>query len=85
MWTVSGERQCAECGKTFPLTTWNQKYCCEECRANSRRVAERVRMRKKRTAQKKVKKQTCESLSEVARKANAMGLTYGQYMQRCQK
>lgn len=73
--------QCEICGETFNRNSNNQRYCGETCKreANSilrheRYLAEKLN---KLNAQTKPRHNT---LSEVARKANAMGLTYGQYM-----
>ena len=81
MFHVSGTKECEICGKVFNLISNNQRYCGEKCKreANSILRHERYRAEKlnKLDAQTKPKHDT---LSEVARKANAMGLTYGQYM-----
>lgn len=81
MFHVNGTRKCEICGKVFNLISHNQRYCGEKCKreANSilrheRYLAEKMN---KLNAQTKPKHNT---LSEVARKANAMGVTYGQYM-----
>lgn len=63
---------CAWCNKAF-YTTRKRTYCTELCRmyANAR-VS---------TKQHVIKKAPSMSLSEVARLANACGLTYGKYVQ----
>lgn len=81
MFHVNGSRKCEICGEVFNRISYNQSYCGEKCKreANSILRHERSRAEKlnKLNAQTKPKHDT---LSEVARKANAMGLTYGQYM-----
>ena len=81
MFHVNGTKKCEICGKVFNLISYNQRYCGEKCKreANSilrheRYLAEKMN---KLNAQTKPKHNT---LSEVAPKASAMGLTYGQYM-----
>ena len=73
MFYVKGERVCAECGKTFSIRTWNQKYCCEECVKRSYKA---TRERGSIHTENKPK----ETLAEVSQKAREQGLTYGKYM-----
>lgn len=78
MFHVNGTRECEICGKVFYLISYNQRYCGEKCKREANSILRRQRyLAEKLNAQTKPKHDT---LSEVARKANAMGLTYGQYM-----
>lgn len=81
MFHVSGTKECEICGKVFNLISNNQRYCGEKCKREANSILRRERYRaeklNKLNAQTKPKHDT---LSEVARKANAMGLPYGQYM-----
>lgn len=78
MFHVNGTRKCEICGKVFNRISYNQRYCGEKCKREASILLRRERHRtEKLNAQTKIKHDT---LSEVARKANAMGLTYGQYM-----
>jgi hypothetical protein len=75
MFHVNGTRKCEICGKVFNLISYNQQYCGEKCKREAKSLY--CRDKRRLNAQTKTKNDT---LSEVARKANAMGLTYGQYM-----
>ena len=78
MFHVNGTKECEICGKVFNLISNNQRYCGEKCKREASILLRRERYRaEKLNEQTKPKHDT---LSEVARKANAMGLTYGQYM-----
>lgn len=78
MFHVNGRRKCEICGEGFNRISYNQRYCCEKCKREANILRSREKRRtEKLNAQTKPKHDT---LSEVARKANAMGLTYGQYM-----
>lgn len=78
MFHVSGTRKCEICGKVFNLISYNQRYCGEKCKREANSILRHERyLAEKANAQTKLKHDT---LSEVARKANALGLTYGQYM-----
>lgn len=78
MFHVNGTRKCEICGKVFNLISYNQQYCGEKCKREANSILRRERYRaEKLNAQTKPKHDT---LSEVARKANAMGLTYGKYV-----
>ena len=78
MFHVSGTRKCEICGKVFNLISYNQRYCGEKCKREANSILRHERyLTEKLNAQTKPKHDT---LSEVARKANDMGLTYGQYM-----
>lgn len=78
MFHVNGSRKCEICGEVFNRISYNQRYCGEKCKREANILRSREKRRtEKLNAQKKTKHDT---LSEVARKANAMGLTYGQYM-----
>lgn len=78
MFHVNGSRKCEICGEVFNRISYNQRYCGEKCKREANILRSREKRRtEKLNAQTKTKHDT---LSEVARKANAMGLTYGQYM-----
>lgn len=78
MFHVNGKRKCEICGKVFNLISYNQRYCGEKCKREANSILRHERyLAEKMHAQTKPRHDT---LSEVARKANAMGLTYGQYM-----
>lgn len=78
MFHVNGTRECEICGKVFNLISYNQRYCGEKCKREANSILRHERyLAEKLNAQTKPKHDT---LSEVARKASAMGLTYGQYM-----
>lgn len=78
MFHVNGKRKCEICGKVFNLISYNQRYCGEKCKREANSILRHERyLAEKLNAQTKPKHDT---LSEVARKASAMGLTYGQYM-----
>lgn len=80
MFHVNGTKECEICGKVFALISYNQRYCGEKCKREANSILRHERyLAEKLNAQTKPKHDT---LSEVARKANAMGLTYGQYMTR---
>lgn len=67
--------QCEICGETFNRNSNNQRYCGEKCKREAKSLY--CRDKRRLNAQTKTKNDT---LSEVARKANAMGLTYGKYV-----
>lgn len=72
------QRRCEICGEVFNRGSNNQRYCGEKCKREANSILRHERYRaEKLNAQTKIKN---GALSEVARKANAMGLTYGQYM-----
>lgn len=81
MFHVNGIRKCEICGEVFNRISYNQRYCGEACKREAKilycRDKRQTEKLNKLNAQTKIKHDT---LSEVARKANAMGLTYGQYM-----
>lgn len=78
MFHVNGTRKCEICGKVFNLISYNQRYCGEKCKREANSILRHERYQaEKLNAQTKTKHDT---LSEVARKASALGLTYGQYM-----
>ena len=80
MFHVNGTKNCEICGKSFSPIAYNQRFCCVECRNEAYNISRRGKHKEKNLPTPKPKAH--ESLSEVARKANALGLTYGQYMVR---
>lgn len=78
MFHVNGTKECEICGKVFNLISYNQRYCGEKCKREANSILRHERyLAEKLDAQTKPKHDT---LSEVARKANVMGLTYGKYV-----
>ena len=75
------QRRCEICGEVFNRGSNNQRYCGEKCKREAKNLYSREKRRTEKldklNEQSKIKN---GALSEVARKANAMGLTYGQYM-----
>lgn len=69
-----GMTSCPYCGKKFQKSAPNKVYCSDRCGSRYRAQGE-----SKEAAEREARK-PAESLVEVARKARAAGLTYGQYM-----
>lgn len=78
MFHVNGSRKCEICGEIFNRISYNQRYCGEKCK----REASILRSREKRRTEKlNVQTKTKhDTLSEVAARARAAGMSYGQYM-----
>ena len=57
-----------DCGKEF-MGTKTQQYCCPECRVPTYKPKKKV-----------VKKKPC-TIDEIAKKAKALGMTYGKYVE----
>lgn len=84
------EKVCLECGKTYIAKRCDSVTCGRECNyeRNKRRVREagvawREKMRAERLLQEqKPKRKKIESIDEVQKKAQEMGMSYGQYMAR---
>ena len=78
MFHVNGSRKCEICGEVFNRISYNQRYCSEKCKREANILRSREKRRtEKLNAQTKTKQET---LSEVAARARAAGMTYGQYM-----
>ena len=78
MFHVNGSRKCEICGEVFNRISYNQRYCGEKCKREANILRSREKRRtEKLNAQTKTKQET---LSEVAARARAAGMTYGQYM-----
>lgn len=83
-------RNCKHCGKPFTVMKngGGKKFCSKTCQveANKAGATERwhncykERRQKERMAAELEKKNKPESLAEVQKKAQAAGLSYGQYM-----
>lgn len=81
------EKVCQDCGKTF-IGVSRKKYCfdCLNKRDVERRKADKLKQRERSRISKE-----CESeqkpkgmtLSDVAKLANAAGMSYGEYVARC--
>lgn len=67
------KKTCPECGKTFVTTNPDRKYCSFEC---GRQHANEVRREKRNP---KVKD---ADIREIVRRANEMGVSYGEYVAR---
>ena len=84
-------RSCQQCGKPFTVMKngGGKKFCSRDCQIehNKEKATERwhncykERRRKERMAAEQEQKKKPESLAEVQRKAQAVGLSYGKYMQ----
>lgn len=77
MFHVHGMKECEICGAEFKMQTNSQRYCSEDCRREGKALHERER---RRLAREPNPVPEHDSLSEIARKANALGLTYGKYV-----
>lgn len=62
---------CLNCGKTFMQTKIKQKYCCNAC--------QRIHYYNRAKQFKAEPKKPVSDLSEINRKARAVGMSYGQY------
>ena len=78
MFHVNGTKNCEICGKSFKQIAYNQRFCCEKCRNEVNNIRKREKQKEEDLPTTKLKAH--ESLSEIARKANALGLTYGKYL-----
>lgn len=88
------DKECQMCGSAFEPNSSNQRYCCDECSRKARNAAQIRYMQRILAAEEKIDRkiaagqkrhfvrQTNGNLAEIARRAAAEGLTYGQY---CQK
>ncbi len=84
------EKVCQECGKTYIAKRCDSVTCGRECdyERNKRRVREngaayREKYRAERLLQKELanrKKAKVESIDQVQKKAQAMGMSYGRYL-----
>lgn len=78
MFYVNGTKNCEICGKYFKQIAYNQRFCCEKCRNEAYNISRRKKHKEESLPTPKPKAH--ESLSEIARKANALGLTYGKFL-----
>lgn len=78
MFHVNGTKNCEICGKSFKQIAYNQRFCCEKCRDEAYKINKIEKQKAENLPTTKPKAH--ESLSEIARKANALGLTYGKYL-----
>lgn len=80
MFYVHGMKECATCGEEFKMLTNSQKYCSEDCRRKGKAQNERERRKRLGMERKLAPVPKDDPLSEIARKANALGLTYGKFV-----
>lgn len=66
-----GYKNCSVCGKKFKVTLEHRTICSEKCKE-----------KRKAMQKEKVPKKKNEELIEIAVKARAAGLSYGQYVAR---
>lgn len=72
--------KCEICGTEFESSYKQAKYCCDECRWIGAKKSEAKRIRRK-----KEKKEQKQDLFDLVNRANAAGLTYGQFILKTQK
>lgn len=68
------QKKCKYCGKEFNSTKNDRRYCSDECRKKSQ-----LEMSKKRRKGAHIKKPNA-AVVDIAVKARAAGMTYGQYV-----
>lgn len=83
------EKVCVECGKTYIARRCDSVTCGRECNyeRNRKRVREagatyreRMRAEKLRREEELMAKKKVESITDIQMKAQAMGMSYGNYM-----
>lgn len=83
------EKVCVECGKTYIAKRHDSVTCGRDCncernkkRAKAAGEAYRARMKAEKAMKREVvkSKKACESITDIQRKASAMGMSYGKYM-----
>lgn len=67
-------KKCKVCGKEFKTSIHNKFYCSAECKTKNKRYANE-----------KPKKTNYEKIMEITIKARAMGLEYGEYVDKYEK
>lgn len=88
---------CLNCKRKYHAKKSMQKYCCMQCYlescGNTEKVEtdvailkeERDRKKKEREALKRRRRNSVQSLNEIARKAREAGMTYGQYVAKMER
>lgn len=74
---------CKLCGEEFEYEgRGHVQYCGEECRAKAEKINDARQRENRRNAKKKKrqKNENDQAIIEIARKARAMGMSYGQYV-----
>mgnify|MGYP006864383227 CR=1 FL=1 len=76
-------KHCIECGGELPETCSSWRKYCDSCYRERRRQKERERWAERRALKDEaVAKKPAKTIAEVAREAQANGLSYGQYVAR---
>lgn len=80
---------CIVCGKKFHPVATTSTCCSQECKKKNKRIKDRELARSYREAEKRYlpkskprKKQKVEDITSIQRKAQKLGMSYGQYVAR---
>lgn len=74
---MSFKKQCKYCGEKFIAFSNGKIYCSAECKSAALKI---VRLKIAKPRPKKKKGSTHNSIVEIQKRAQAEGLTYGQYV-----
>lgn len=76
---MSKEKECEVCKKLFVQKSPNTKYCCMECKAEGRMLAN-IAWKQRRKEMEAEKKKCATAVIDIATEAKKAGMSYGKYV-----